>query len=898
MALVLALGTATLPASAAPRVPPGFEALVEGQTEQLDVRLFGRGSGLVPVHVTLEHVRLQEPEAVLQALQLPPEARDQLLPALSRPLARNTHLACRHAAAVVGCGYIAPPEDPAVVHALYDEGEGAVHLFIARQWLPQPVAGARRHRVSAGASNAFLHQQIVNLSGNGRHRSLAAQGSGMLGVLRQGHLAADWSFSRQDHEGSATGTRFGVDSAYYRHDLAGRYYVQAGRIDRSNLSSPLGGTFGFSLLPLDRFDGLRLGTTQAYLDAEAAVQSTPLTILLARPARVDAFEGERLLQTWYLPPGITTLDTRLFPFGSYTVLLRVYEDGVLVRSETAPFDKSGAWADEGTQWFVQGGRRSERHAVRADRGRSFMAGMRLSHAPGLASTVGLADIEGERHAEARLDVRRALADRELRAVFSHSWGTDGSRGQQHQVSFRRRAAWNASYQRLRGPGCRPDRTLYDRGRCVDALSVSMSLPWAGGSSQLGYTRRAAWRSSAAPVIGPRRPLVPEASWWLPVLPEAVRRGQVTRAWQASHGRTRRWNEFSVSTRVGLWQQHAGGVAGRAVDRGFHVDVSLSRLQRSTVGSSQRRYGMDLRQPEHARPTIDFSAAQSLRQDAAGGYREVTAELRTDNADRHSAGIAAQAGGNGGHTGLAVTHYQQGGRGTLGYSATHNSGVAVDTQGVYWGGGAAAQSGLAVQVGGLDDVDLHGVAAELQVAGSGRQRLQLGERRFLPLTAYQSHEAEVQDASAVDTVAAVRVGGPTGARPVFLTPGRLMRMRIPIEVTWTFVGNARDLAGLPLEGARILNAPLPAVAANGGFIAEFAQRETALYLLKEARLLQCPLAVLERRSVVQVVGTVTCEPIAVARLPAQIREQARVLRLLREQSLIAPAPMTASAGAQP
>ncbi|KAG1318252.1 hypothetical protein G6F63_015301 [Rhizopus arrhizus] len=62
------------------------------------------------------------------------------------------------------------------------------------------------------------------------------------------------------------------------------------------------------------------------------MQASPLTVLLARDARVDAFEGERLLQTFYLQAGVNQLDTRSFPMGSYSVTLRIYEDGVLVRS--------------------------------------------------------------------------------------------------------------------------------------------------------------------------------------------------------------------------------------------------------------------------------------------------------------------------------------------------------------------------------------------------------------------------------------------------------------------------------------------------------------------------------------------------------------------------------------
>ncbi|KAG1363075.1 hypothetical protein G6F61_013920 [Rhizopus arrhizus] len=169
---------------------------------------------------------------------------------------------------------------------------------------------------------------------------------------------------------------------------------------------------------------------------------------------------------------------------------------------------------------------------------------------------------------------------------------------------------------------------------------------------------------------------------------------------------------------------------------------------------------------------------------------------------------------------------------------------------------------------------------------------------MPLQAYQSHYADLQDASTVDGIASVRVSGVSGLRPLFLSPGRLVRMPVPIEVTYTFVGSARDVAGLPMGGARILNAPVAGTSANGGFVADFPRREKTLYLLQDDRLLQCPLQVRERRSVVLLVGAVQCEPLAVAQLPAEIRQQARVTRLLQEQALIAVVPRTAATGGTP
>lgn len=103
LAVALALAMAA-PLVAAHGVPAGFEDLVEGQTEQLDIQLFGRSAGLSPVRVTLEHVQLEDPARVLQGLDLPAEAQAALLPAWSQPLPRNSHLACRFGGATAGPG--------------------------------------------------------------------------------------------------------------------------------------------------------------------------------------------------------------------------------------------------------------------------------------------------------------------------------------------------------------------------------------------------------------------------------------------------------------------------------------------------------------------------------------------------------------------------------------------------------------------------------------------------------------------------------------------------------------------------------------------------------------------------------------------------------------------------
>ncbi|MEN5340414.1 TcfC E-set like domain-containing protein [Stenotrophomonas sp. TWI143] len=894
VALALTLATPTLPAVHARPVPAGFEDLASGQTERVEVRLFGQSAGLWSAWVTLDTVQLDQPAQVLEALGLSADARDALQAALAAPLPRNSHLACPYGQPDPGCGWIDSPDDPAQVHAIFDESDGVLMLFPARRWLPQQSAQRSPfHQVSEQAQNALLQQQTVNFSGGDGYQALSVQGSTVLGVLRDGHVASSWNYSRQARQGYRAHDRFQMDDLYYRHDLAQRHYVQLGRMDRRNLSSQQGGTFGFGMLPLDRFEGLRVGTTQAYVDTDANVTSTPLTVLLGRDARVDAFDGDRLLQTFYLQAGVNDLDTRRFPLGSYTVTLRIYEDGRFVRSEEAPFSRGGDWSERSLQWFVQGGRRRA-HATRAsDIGdasdTAVQAGLRIPLARNYGMTAGIARVGDTGYGELRLEGRQQFGRHDLQAMVGVLSGGDGSHGLQQQLSYRHYASWNVYRQRLRGGACQSSTPVqHDRFGCVDALSASVSAPLFGGSLYLGYTRRRSFTPEWS------LPGEDDDAWTglppglLPPHVPALRPAQTSRSLQASYSRTRQWRGLSIGSRLGVWQQDTDTGSGRgpARDRGLYLNIAVSRLQRIDDGSVQQRVALDMRQPQHSRPDARLGLSHSLRQERDGDARDLGAELSAYNDDRYSALASARIDNCFGQSGASVSYYQHHGGGELAYSGNHTSGLSLSARGLHWGGAHGADAGVVVSVDDARDLELSGAAADIRAGSNRRRILGFGERRLLPLGGYQRHRVDVQDASAHDSDAAVRVARLGAAQHAFLLPGKVIALPVTLDVTYTFIGNARDIAGTPLEGARILNAPVPSLGRDGGFIAEFPQREPVLYLLRAGDLLQCPLTVRERRSVVLLVGQVQCEPLALEQLPAPIRHQARVQRLLNELAPVA------------
>ncbi|MFN1146417.1 hypothetical protein [Serratia liquefaciens] len=76
-------------ATAASQVPPGFESLLLGQTERLEVRLPGRSLGLFVVEVKPDTLTFEEPETVLAAAGTPWQ------PGLQRQRDAGLRL-CRH----------------------------------------------------------------------------------------------------------------------------------------------------------------------------------------------------------------------------------------------------------------------------------------------------------------------------------------------------------------------------------------------------------------------------------------------------------------------------------------------------------------------------------------------------------------------------------------------------------------------------------------------------------------------------------------------------------------------------------------------------------------------------------------------------------------------------------
>lgn len=892
----LALAIACLlpvPAMAGGGVPEGFEELVQGQREQVEVRLFDRSAGIWPALIDLTSVQLERPEALLAALGLSGEAQAALAASLGQSLPRNSHLACPAGPRRSGCGHLQPLADPGSVQLIYDESAGVVHLFVAPQWLPvEGAAPARHHQPSARAENALIHQQTVNASGSDGSHNLTAQGHTVLGAFDRGHVAADWTFVAQRDRWQGTRTRLQTHSIYYRHDLGAEHHVQVGRMDRSTLVGDRGGDFALSMLPLDRMVGVRVGTTQAYLSDAAAEQGSPVTVLLGRNARVDVFDGDRLLETAYMEAGINRLDTRRLPSGSYVLSLRIYEDGVLTRTEQVPFSKSGAGFGSRPEWFVQSGRRSEPHRYRGEAVPVTQIGARLPMGAHAATTLGLAQVDDTAYGEARLDLRGRIGPMTLEGGLATLHGSDGTHGSEQRLSLRQGASLNVLRQKRHGATCQNRPAVYESLGCLDSTSVYVSAPIAGGSGHLGFTER---QSRSLLFGGGGQPL-PWALSPVPPRPDEPASQQV-RQWQLSFNRSWFRGDHSVTLSSGLWHNTVARSSQR--DRGIYASLAFARTQRTAVDSRARRVALDARLPQQRENDYGISLSETLRREGAGQHTELALQGRARPQGEQSVGFSVHADNRTGSHGLNVA-WERGRHGEVfSYGLNHSSSLTLSRHGLHWGmagaAGAGGDAALLFDVGRIDG--LSGSAVDVQLHGRRRETLRSGQRLVLPVRGYNLQQAELLDSGHPADAVAIRVANPGPIAPVFLPPGKLMNVPVALETTFTYIGNAFDGAGASLDGARVLNVPRTSLGQDGGFLVESPEKLQALYLMRRDQLLSCPFERQDARSVAVLVGDIRCNPLALSQLPAPIRQQVHVQRLLRDHELPA-APQRVSAGDRP
>lgn len=875
-------------------VPEGFESLIDGQSEQVEIILLGQPLGLHAALVKPETLTFEAPPKVADALLAAGVTydRDALVALLSAPLPRNSQLACEDKQQVSGCNYLATD----TLGLIYDEHAGRASLFLARDWLPANGTRTALLHTPSTSQNALIHRQQINYSGTDRYSAWNLSGMGALGLSESTHVGIGWNAFRFASRGQRS-TRLNVDNAYLRHDLGQRHYVQAGRMDGRNLASAEGGNFGLNLLPQDRMVGVRVGTTLAYLNREALGSGTPVTVILNQRARVDAFRGEELLSTSYLDPGVQEIDTRSFPEGSYPVTLRVIENGNLSRSETIPFSRVGGSAGEGgTQWFVQAGQqvRGDGWSERIERPhgrRMVQAGIQVPLARHLAVTDAISMRDHAVYNEARLDWDGATRLARWSLSTSRLDGSDGSSGAMHQLSITRGASLTFYHYSLKASRC--EQSVYQStplAGCRVSTSLLASAPLWRGTFTAGLSRN---KSSYTTPLPPWE----EAwnPWSAPGPDQGTARGSSYRQWQLGFAKSFSHRGLLVSYRMGATRSSGGT---RPDDTTIYLSVALSQAQRAKGhGASQysNTLGLDAQGGTHqsGASAARLTGTHARSWNGAHTTGDMTAYASVDNDNAWNASITSNATGRFGTAGASIGRFSGVGAGSTNYSATYSSSLAIARAGAFVGADAGNTSPGAAVVVTVDQAaaEQQGRPAAL-VSGSMGRPLQLGfgQRTLIPVAGFMPSNTTVADATAsTDTLGTVTRG--SGMRHWFLTPGRLGVQHIESSITYTAIGQLVDSQGAPLVGRQLIQDPMVRTQQDGSFVASFHVLPTSIYAIAGQALHACPVEPFARDGALLRLGALRCERVEVGQLPPELRASKAVVNSYQDGTVNAAPSLT-------
>ena len=889
----------------ASRIPPGFESIIAGQTQLIELHLLGRKLGLYSGFVTPDSVTFSDPQDILAMLPLAPQLSGQdravLLERLRQPLKRNNQLSCSHQKlSSDGCGYLVSD----ALDIIYSEDEGRADLFLKTEWLStQSSTDAALLSPTAGSQRALLQRQSINAATTSGYRSVAADAAAVMGVSDNSFIAADYrllynaSEPGQLPQGVDSRSTVDLGDLYYRYDIERRYYTQFGRMSQRNLSEPSGGSFGFRSLPIGRMLGVRFGTTRAYQNNQGSSRRTPITVQLIRPARIDAYRGNQLLGTAYFNAGIHNMDTSSFPPGSYVVSLRIIEDGRLVRSEQLPFSRldAGAGNPGEVQWFLQAGQREQLDAY-SSRGTALLGGISSALTERTSVTLGLAHQQQNAYAELRLDHQFPAADGVLNTSVTLAGGSDGSWSNAQEIywsglftaSIYRNSA---RVPRSNSQATSGDGSLDSVGR-NDTLTASLAKSFDAWTVSAAYTRLNSETSYAAQLLA-------ESGFGSALEPAAAANTLPAQQWQQrsqSSGillalnRAFKLGRVDVNSTLSLYQRRSDGRADHgafvsftfsqsAPSRNNRIDFDVSSsagisMEKNATGTATRLSGTQsitrngaLHEEYGAsvdvvsRESLDLSLYSRLQ----GKLGDVYANL-SDHVD-------------------AATH-----RHTPSFSASYSSTIGVTDKGLLLGGDLGSSTHLAAILvsakGGDEDSDQ--ALARVRGYSGADYRLSAGDSILLPTVAFQAVTTEVSDPDARHAGGIASVKSGAGVRDWFVLPGHIGVHEVNAIVTYTYLGQLLVQGSADTEqlaGGTILDAVVPDINQDGSFVSDFHFKPSVLNVLKDRQLYQCQLpAVASGDGALRNVGSVACTPSRISSLPKPLLSDQRVLRLLNAQGL--------------
>lgn len=837
------------PVAVAGVIPPGFESLALEHEEYLSVMLEGQVCGVVPVRVSPDTLTFSSPASLPEALfsGMSDSGRKRLSARLARSFPRHD------------TGYsLAPDEEAGLV---YNEDAQSVMLVIS----PALLNTHERLYYSAsreGVSRAFVSQQSMFVSQYMADKHISGSGHWAQGLGARSYLAGDWTVTQSRNAEGQTRSRFSTGDLLLRRDMSDTLYVQGGYMDNAGLGDHEGGAFPLSLLTVPRIAGFRTGSTEAYLNTAVAEQSgSPLTVVLTQPARIDIYQGDRLLGTRYEDAGVRSLDTRGLPAGAYPVTLKIYQGGQMVREETQYFRNFSADNDlpRTLQWFFQGGKAAEENGPGnspASSRTEIAGGIRHRIFPGAGWTVAVQQYEG--HTLTGNDLTWHLP------FFTHEVSLTGSilSASKQTVADQEQVSWSGRNTSLTLSHYRAhhDSAGMDTRYRSDSASLGMSCGrWA---MMLGATHS---RNAGRYYRLPSRGL--ETNF---TTPENDRYGASASDLMLSLVRSFRYQDIDIQPHFGFSEHISNG-------RHDHItffSVSLSRYQSLSAGLRS-----------NSRVNLNAGGGQTTPL----GLEQRWSWL---GENEHSLGLSVSAGhtrqsgrvdgdweGPAGYAGLALSADRDHLKTVTGLSGQYSSTFALTTDGFYPGYGGGDQSQLAGMVMDTRTPEADGVTGPVAKINGGGSPVYLmpSQRLFLPLAHYTGDDVEISGVSRRGANGTLTTG--EGTHRLFLLPGHVSRTALQARATYLYTGRLMLASGRPLAGGSILNTNVPDAGSDGSFVAEFSRAPAALYVLKGGALYACPVHFNAGFNGIRHAGTVTCTDIPVSALPATVKGSRRTTLML-------------------
>lgn len=859
------------------KVPEGFEDLLEGQDLWVEAMLYGEPLGMLKISVQLDTLQILDQDLLFQKFKkitnLDKTQLSKLKTRLSEPFIRNTNLSCSSSGNSAGCDYLQSD----FLDVIYDENNSKLLLFTSPDFLVKSDDGDAYYRTSEGLQNAFIHQQNVAFVSDRNYQNVSFQGNGTLGITESGFANVDWTLQGQ-HYRSESNQTLDLNNAYYRQDFLKSVYVQAGLMDSRDIFSSNGGGINLSQLPIGRIKGVRTGSSTVWMNPAKQSQGSPITVLLSRDSRVDAYRNNQLLTSFYLKSGVQQIDTRTFPSGSYMVTLRIYEDNSLVRSEDTAFSKSGDNGINSFQWFMQTGTQdTQRTPAQSDDPQIFQAGLRVPLTAFSSLTAGSALMKNGQFFEGAADWSHAfssfMVDGLLTTRFSYLYGSEGSRGNIQQVSYNDGFSLSFYRNAMTSDNCdsRQKMSLSYSG-CYKSISAMLSVPVSQWYVTAGYSLssnqgRYVYRNQLQDFNSNSG-----APWEQVFVTRSV-----SKTWQSGLNRAFTFSGINLNTSINAFVRNDSGFTSS--DRGGFISFSLSFVQPASPEGkrSSASLGANYQSSKRNASQMNVNAGYSQLLDESG-ENEIGASLSGASSQGVSASLYGRTGGASGAGSLTLSNTYDRSRSSNSLSASGNysSSLLADRSGFSlgrWGNGVPAAAVL-VRVDSTYEDDTSPVNVSLDNGAATDVRA--NSRSALTLSGYQSVAMKIVESTDISSGVVSEIYKGAGTASVFLPPGKVYSRNISVRPRYTWMGRLKDSSNRTLANIIPLNVRSWSSGENGALNFETDSPVTKLYLMKGETFMVCPLRVKAVRDVIRWLGVTTCSDVSFADIPDRERRQVELM----------------------